>query len=126
MAVVASDANKWIVPLALCVCEIENTKTWTWFLDHLHSYLDDGRQVTFISDRQKGLLNAIPNTWPIAYHRAYCRHVYANFAKEHAGANLRTRFWKAAKSTNKHDYEEAMAHIKEEKLQAYNWLEREL
>ncbi|KAH9655260.1 SWIM-type domain-containing protein [Citrus sinensis] len=126
LAAVASDANKGIVPLALCVCEIENTETWTWFLDHLHSYLDNGRQVTFISDRQKGLLNAIPNTWPTAYHRACCRHVYANFAKEHAGANLRTLFWKAAKSSNKHDYEEAMAHIKVEKLAAYNWLEREL
>ncbi|KAH9749969.1 SWIM-type domain-containing protein [Citrus sinensis] len=44
LAAVASDANKGIVPLALCVCEIENTETWTWFLDHLHSYLDDGRQ----------------------------------------------------------------------------------
>ena len=66
LAAVASDANKGIVPLALCVCEIENTETWTWFLDHLHSYLDDGRHVTFISDRQKGLLNAIPNTWPTA------------------------------------------------------------
>ncbi|KAH9671368.1 SWIM-type domain-containing protein [Citrus sinensis] len=32
----------------------------------------------------------------------------------------------AAKSSNKYDYEEAMAHIKEEKLQAYNWLENEL
>ena len=66
LAVVASDVNKGIVPLALCICEIENTETWTWFLDHLHSYLDDGRHVTFISDRQKGLLNAIPNTWPTA------------------------------------------------------------
>ncbi|KAH9718054.1 SWIM-type domain-containing protein [Citrus sinensis] len=44
LVAVASDANKGIVPLALCVCEIENTETWTWFLDYLHSYLDDGRQ----------------------------------------------------------------------------------
>ena len=72
------------------------------------------------------MLNAIPNTWPTAYHRACCRHVYANFVKEHAGANLWTLFWKAAKSSNNHDYKEAMAQIKEEKLAAYNWLEREL
>lgn len=92
MVVVASHANKGIIPLALCACEIENTETWIWFLYHLHSYLDDGMQVTFISDRQNGLLNAIPNTWPTAYHRAYYRHMYANFAKEHAGTNLRTLF----------------------------------
>ncbi|KAH9744160.1 SWIM-type domain-containing protein [Citrus sinensis] len=126
LAAIATDANKGIVPLAICVCEIENTETWTWFLEHLHNYLDDGRQVTFISDRQKGLLNAIPNTWPSAYHRACCRHVYANFAKDHAGAKLRNLFWRAAKSSNRHDFNEAMALIKEEKIAAYNWLEREL
>ncbi|KAK9227627.1 hypothetical protein WN943_012681 [Citrus x changshan-huyou] len=100
LAAVAADANKWIVPLAL--------------------------SVTFISDRQKGLLNAILNTWPFAYHRACCRHVYANFARDHAGAKLRNLFWRAAKSSNKHDFDEAMAQIKDEKIEAYNWLEREL
>lgn len=62
LAVVAADTNKGIVSLALRVCKIENTETWTWFLELLHNYLDDGRHVTFINDRQKGLLNAIPNT----------------------------------------------------------------
>ncbi|XP_024046765.1 uncharacterized protein LOC112101076 [Citrus clementina] len=100
LAAVAADANKGIVPLAL--------------------------SVTFISDRQKGLLNAIPNIWPFAYHRACCRHVYANFARDHAGAKLRNLFWRAAKSSNKHDFDEAMAQIKDEKIEAYNWLEREL
>ncbi|KAH9681520.1 SWIM-type domain-containing protein [Citrus sinensis] len=126
LAAIATDANKGIVPLAVCVCEIENTETWTWFLEHLHNYLDDGRQVTFINDRQKGLLNAIPNTWPSAYHRACCRHVYANFAKDHAGAKLRNLFWRAAKSNNRHNFNKAMALIKEEQITAYNWLEREL
>ncbi|KAK9208792.1 hypothetical protein WN944_001152 [Citrus x changshan-huyou] len=126
LAAIAVDANKGIVPLALFVCEIENTETWSWFLEHLHNYFDDGRQVTFISDRQKGLLNAIPNTWPFAYHKACCRHVYANFARDHAGAKLRNLFWRAVKSNNKHDFDEAMTLIKDEKIEVYNWLEREL
>ncbi|KAK9211672.1 hypothetical protein WN943_001049 [Citrus x changshan-huyou] len=42
------------------------------------------------------------------------------------GIVLLTLFWKAAKSSNKHDYKEAMAQIKEEKLAASNWLETEL
>ncbi|KAK9184816.1 hypothetical protein WN943_025167 [Citrus x changshan-huyou] len=73
LAAIATDANKGIVPLALCV--------------------------------------------------ACCRHVYANFAKDHAGAKLRNHFWRAAKSSNKHDFNEAMALIKEKKIAAYNWLE---
>ena len=110
----------------LCVCEIENTKTWIWFLEHLHIYLDDRRHVTFISNRQKGLLNAIPKTWPSAYHRACCRHGYAKYAKDHAGAKFPNHFWIAAKSSNKHNFDKAMALIKEETIEACNWLEIEL
>ncbi|KAH9681171.1 SWIM-type domain-containing protein [Citrus sinensis] len=126
LAAIGMDGNNGIVPLAICVCEIENTETWGWFMEHLHSYLEDGRQVTFVSDIQKGLINAISNTWPTAYHRACSRHVYANFSKSFAGAQLKQLFWKATKSCNKHDFEEAMAEIKAVKEAAFEWLEREL
>ncbi|KAK9211410.1 hypothetical protein WN943_000786 [Citrus x changshan-huyou] len=126
LAAIAMDGNNGIVPLAICVCEIENTKTWGWFMEHLHSYLKDGRQVTFVSGRQKGLINAISNTWPTAYHRACSRHVYANFSKSFASAQLKQLFWKATKSYNKHDFEEAMVEIKAVKEAAFEWLEREL
>ncbi|KAK9202565.1 hypothetical protein WN944_017776 [Citrus x changshan-huyou] len=123
LAAVGIDGNNGIVLLALCVCEIENTETWGWFMENLNNYLDDGRQVTFISDRQKGLINAISTTWPTAYHRACSRHVYANFSKSFAGAQLKQLFWKAAKSSNKHDFDEAMTEIKAEKEAAFEWLE---
>ncbi|KAH9768456.1 SWIM-type domain-containing protein [Citrus sinensis] len=45
LATVGMDGNNGIVPLAVCVCEIENTKTWGWFMEYLHSYLEDGRQL---------------------------------------------------------------------------------
>ena len=41
LAVVGIDGNNGIVPLAICVCEIEHTETWGWFMEHLHSYLED-------------------------------------------------------------------------------------
>ena len=58
-------------------------------MEHLYSYLDDRRHVTFISDRQKRLINTISNTWPTTYHMACSRHVYANFFKSFAGAQLK-------------------------------------
>ena len=95
-------------------------------MENLNNYLNDRRQVTFISDRQKGLIHAISNTWPTAYHRAYSRHLYANFSKSFASTQLKQLFWKAAKSSNKHDFDETMAEIKAEKEAAFEWLEREL
>ncbi|KAK9187486.1 hypothetical protein WN944_018882 [Citrus x changshan-huyou] len=47
--------------------------------------------------------------------RACSRHVYVNFSKSFVGAQLKQLFWKAAKSSNKHDFDEAMAEIKAEK-----------
>ena len=35
LAVVCLDANLKIVPIAVAIVEIENTKTWTWFLMNL-------------------------------------------------------------------------------------------
>ncbi|KAK9230122.1 hypothetical protein WN944_023089 [Citrus x changshan-huyou] len=43
LATVGMDGNNGIVPLAICVYEIENMETWEWFMEHLHSYLDDER-----------------------------------------------------------------------------------
>ncbi|KAH9746490.1 SWIM-type domain-containing protein [Citrus sinensis] len=127
LAAVSMDANNGMVPLAIAVCEIENTETWTWFLEILHSYFDNGSdQITFCSDRQKGLLGAIRNTWPTAFHRPCARHIYSNFSKDHPGVTLRNLFWRAVSSTNKFDHAAAMEKLKNEKLEAWQWLEREL
>ncbi|KAH9745085.1 SWIM-type domain-containing protein [Citrus sinensis] len=99
LADVGMDANNGMVPLALAVCEIENTETWSWFLEILHSYFDNGlEKITFCSDRQK----------------------------EHHGVSLRNLFWRAVSSTNKFDYTIAMEKLKKEKLEAWQWLETEL
>ncbi|KAK9205168.1 hypothetical protein WN943_015435 [Citrus x changshan-huyou] len=54
LAAVGMDGNNGIVTLAICICEIENTETWGWFMEHLHSYLEYGRQ-SFASAQLKQL-----------------------------------------------------------------------
>lgn len=54
------------------------------------------------------------------------RHVYPNFSKSFAGAQLKQLFQKSTKSGNKHDFDEAIAKIKVEKETAFKWLGREL
>lgn len=51
--------NQLIFLLAVCVCESENTDNWTWFLGCLKEVLADARQLTFMTDKHKGILNAI-------------------------------------------------------------------
>ncbi|VVA41603.1 PREDICTED: FAR1-RELATED SEQUENCE, partial [Prunus dulcis] len=47
-------------PLAFGVVDSETEENWTWFLQHLASILlPMGRVVTFFSNRNQGLLNAM-------------------------------------------------------------------
>ncbi|GLT31838.1 hypothetical protein SLA2020_065460 [Shorea laevis] len=68
-------------PLAWVVVELEKTKTWTWFLEELQSdmQIGGGNRFTFISNQQKGLMNAIKELFPNVEHRRCARHIYANF-----------------------------------------------
>lgn len=48
-------------------------------LGFLQDFLGDVDPITFISDRQKGLVNVLAVKWPTARSRNCARHVCANF-----------------------------------------------
>ncbi|GKV16141.1 hypothetical protein SLEP1_g26823 [Rubroshorea leprosula] len=88
--------------VAWAIVEGESTSTWTWFLEFLNHDLKigDGEYYTFVSNQQKGMINAIQNLFPKAHHRTCAQHIYANFRKEHKCKALQRWFWITAKSTN--------------------------
>ncbi|KAE8768101.1 MATE efflux family protein 3, chloroplastic [Hordeum vulgare] len=77
------DGNNNIYPLAFGVVKKEDTPSWCWFLTQLK--IDIGGEsgqfgyYTIISNRQKGLLNAIDQIFPNYPQRFCLRHIYANF-----------------------------------------------
>ncbi|KAK0597773.1 hypothetical protein LWI29_028476 [Acer saccharum] len=68
LSAVALDANSGLYPLAVCICEKETNYSWLWFLNHLKEYLQypEGRPLTFMTDRQKGVINALEDHFPFA------------------------------------------------------------
>ncbi|XP_028092314.1 uncharacterized protein LOC114292528 [Camellia sinensis] len=62
--------------------DVETTANWLWFLHELGKVVDSKRQITFISDRYLGLLEAMPKEFPSAHH-GYCL--------QHLQNNLRDR-----------------------------------
>src|SRR5579859_4937544 len=83
------DANGSLFPLAYAVVDAENDHNWAWFVEllrptiqhHVPAYLAHGK-LMFVSDRQKGLLEAVQCIFPGSPH-AYClRHLYDNFHKQ--------------------------------------------
>ncbi|KAK4397863.1 hypothetical protein Sango_1261800 [Sesamum angolense] len=81
LVAVGRDGNDNMFPIAMVVVQVEIRENWTWFLGEL---LDDigglGTSMwSFISDRQKGLIEALKDLVPDSEHRFSLRHMYENF-----------------------------------------------
>ncbi|GJT46594.1 mutator type transposase [Tanacetum coccineum] len=80
LTAVGVDLNNGIYPLAYAIVESENKDLWKWFLECVGDDLDLFRNsnFTFISDRQKGIIQAIAESFPSAEHRFCLKHIYDN------------------------------------------------
>ncbi|XP_057770155.1 uncharacterized protein LOC130989987 [Salvia miltiorrhiza] len=85
LCAVSKDGNNQMFPVAWAVVEAENEECWSWFIKILLEDLGvtDGLGISFISDQQKGLQNAVASLAPFAEHRNCARHVYCNWKKTH-------------------------------------------
>ncbi|XP_057774503.1 uncharacterized protein LOC130993584 [Salvia miltiorrhiza] len=121
LAAVGKDGNNQMFPLAWAVVEVENESCWNWFLEILLQDLGitDGNGWSFISDQQKGLMNAVSKLAPLAEHRNCARHVYMNWKKQHKGTSLKNIFWGIVKSTYEQEYKLKLEELKAENVAAY-------
>nr|GFB53977.1 hypothetical protein [Tanacetum cinerariifolium] len=98
LTAVGKDANNQMFPLEWGIVETESQSSWTWFLKHLKVDINtkDGGEWTFMSDKQKGLLNAVQAIFPQAQHRLCARHIYANWYSDFRGEQMKLAFYSAA------------------------------
>ncbi|XP_057529474.1 uncharacterized protein LOC130808054 [Amaranthus tricolor] len=103
LTAVGKDGNNNIFPVAWAVVETKNVETWTWFLNLLvedlksvspsSSCVEAGcEDFTFMSDRQKGLIEALNSVIPEAEIRFCCRHIWANFKIKFPGELYKHHF----------------------------------
>ncbi|KAL0429276.1 UNVERIFIED_CONTAM: hypothetical protein Sradi_0553600 [Sesamum radiatum] len=102
LTAIGRDGNDNIYPIAMAYVEIEKFDSWEWFLKLLLRDIGSAeeRGWAFISDRQKGLLEAVSSLAPNAEHRFCLRHMYNNFKAKFKGQQLKKLFWKAASTYN--------------------------
>ncbi|KAL0298174.1 UNVERIFIED_CONTAM: hypothetical protein Sangu_3157000 [Sesamum angustifolium] len=113
LAAIGRDPNDNIYPIAVAYVEVEKYDSWEWFLNLLLRDIGshNERGWAFISDRQKGLLEAIAELAPGAEHRFCLRHMYNNFKGKFKGQELKKMFWKAASTYNVNQHLKTMAEI---------------
>nr|XP_016449034.1 PREDICTED: uncharacterized protein LOC107774080 [Nicotiana tabacum] len=98
LTAIGLDPNNNIYLIAYAIVEKECHESWAWFLNHLKLDLeiDDEANWTFMSDKQKGLIEAFNEILPFVTHRFCVRHLHNNFKRTGFNGNtLRNALWKA-------------------------------
>ncbi|KAL7585136.1 uncharacterized protein LOC111901662 [Lactuca sativa] len=99
LTIVGLDGNNCTYPLAYAVVEVENINSWTYFLRFFGDDIDlqANSNFTLISDRQKGLLQAIGTLYPCVEHRFCLRHIHENMKKMWRGKVFQDMLWNCAR-----------------------------
>ncbi|KAK8540585.1 hypothetical protein V6N13_027104 [Hibiscus sabdariffa] len=127
LSAVGLDANDCVYPLAYAIVESENRSSWTWFLQILETDMEltNSNHYTFMSDKQKGLVDAIIDVFPYAEHRTCVRHLYSNFKLKNGnqGKALKDVLWKAARATYMKEFTDAMSEMRSMSDASFKWLQ---
>ncbi|XP_049397147.1 uncharacterized protein LOC125861247 [Solanum stenotomum] len=111
LTVVGQDCQSHSYLIAWAVVDKETKRTWNWFLGHLKRSLDlkeVGEGITFISDMQKGLLQAVKDVFPESHHRFCAKHVEANWCKTWRSEELHKVFWWCSWTTYEEDFKDKL------------------
>ncbi|KAF6151970.1 hypothetical protein GIB67_010544 [Kingdonia uniflora] len=99
--------------------------TWKTFMGLLAPYLTlHPSKLTFISDRQKGLVDVVAQVFHHHNHRFCFRHFYKNFKKNFRGAYLERLSWGAAKAYVQEEKEKFLDKLDKDHPGARQWLRR--
>ncbi|KAL0219585.1 hypothetical protein P9112_005238 [Eukaryota sp. TZLM1-RC] len=100
------DAEGHLYPLAFAVVSTENKDNWTWFCQRFRdAYGSDIN--TIVSDREKGLCDAVATVFVTAKHAFCVRHLTKNI-----GARFTGFIWSAARATTTDEFDLIMNEIR--------------
>ncbi|XP_057493628.1 uncharacterized protein LOC130779098 [Actinidia eriantha] len=122
------DPDGELFPLAFGVVDVESDESWMWFVSELHKALEANTekfpQLTFLSDGQKGVLDAVKRKFPTSSHAICMQHLSESISKEFKNSRLVHLLWKAAYSTTTSGFKEKLAEIEEVSSEAAKWLQQ--
>ncbi|XP_059658699.1 uncharacterized protein LOC132305031 [Cornus florida] len=122
LSAISIDGNNQMFPVAFAVVESETRDSWSWFMTELMDAVGPYEDITFISDRQKGLVDTFENIMVGSKHRYCVRHLYKNFKLRFKGQQLKIELWEAVRSCTEADFDAHMRKIHELNVEAYRWL----
>ncbi|KAL3694466.1 hypothetical protein R1sor_008117 [Riccia sorocarpa] len=109
------DGNNQILVLAYGIAHVEDKDTWCWFISNLKQCIHGlaSPNVLIVSDRQKGLIDAVAEELPTNEHIHCTFHLQMNL-RRHFGAQVSKYFQRVIYATNREKYEEALTVLEEQ------------
>jgi MULE transposase-like protein len=106
------DADNHILPIAWAIVESENENSWIWFSLHLKTAIPElaTEAVTAISDRDKGLREAVDQLGPLCLAAYCCWHLKENLVREFRRP-LNQHFWAIARAPFKAIFNSRLAEL---------------
>ncbi|MQL93962.1 hypothetical protein Taro_026614 [Colocasia esculenta] len=131
LAASALNGNNELFTVAYSIADSETYDNWVWFLQNLKKALLSDRRIAFLSDRGRGLKEAIPDIFPNDHH-GYCfQHIMQNFNDQCAGKYaapfkklLRKILQRIAYAVTEEEYEDAMMAMELNSADAKEWVLR--
>jgi MULE transposase domain/SWIM zinc finger len=120
---VGIDAEDHILPLAWALVPGEDETWWSWFCEHLALAFESDLlpEYVIISDRDKGLLNAVESKLPGAYHAMCCQHIAENVHKKF-GREHKAPFWQIARAQSQSAFDTAVQALQRDSPQVEEYL----
>nr|XP_016503785.1 PREDICTED: uncharacterized protein LOC107821841 [Nicotiana tabacum] len=113
LVAVGVDSMNHFYPIAWAIGDKKTKRTWDWFLEMLKMSLElnMGEGYTFISDMQKGLVEAMKTILPDANHRYCVRYIEANWCKRWRSGKMKKLLWWSAWCTYEEDFDDQLKKI---------------
>ncbi|XP_074320963.1 uncharacterized protein LOC141657581 [Silene latifolia] len=124
----AIDADDALFPLAIAIVDIETEENWMWFVSELRKLLgvntENMPRLTILSERQRGIVEAVETHFPSAHHGFCLRFISENFRDTFKNSKLVNIFWNAVYALTIADFESKISEMLEVNQDVMTWLEQ--
>lgn len=123
----AVDADDALFPLAIAVVDTESDENWMWFMSELRKLLgvntDTMPRLTILSERQRGIVEAVETHFPSASHGFCLRYVSENFRDTFKNTKLVNIFWNAVYALTAAEFESKITEMIEISQDVISWFQ---
>ncbi|KAK4853081.1 hypothetical protein QYF36_003476 [Acer negundo] len=125
----AVDGDDCVFPVAFALVDVEHDDNWNWFLEQLRSAVSTSESITFVSDKQKGLMESVLKVFENAHHGYSIYHLLDDFIKNLKGpfhgdgkCSLPVDFLTAAQAARREGFRMSAEQIRRISSKAFDWI----